>query len=65
MLLLGLLLLAGLIASAPTRAAATCTATADALLPFGNVSSGAAGATPGTLKITVNFYNSSLILIAN
>ncbi|WP_223494649.1 Csu type fimbrial protein [Stenotrophomonas indicatrix] len=64
MLLLGLLLLAGLIASAPTRAAATCTATADALLPFGNVSSGAAGATPGTLNITVNCSTAALSLVA-
>ena len=64
LLLAGVLLLAGLVASAPTRAAATCTATADALLPFGNVNSGAAGPTSGTLNITVTCTTAALSLLA-
>lgn len=64
LLLLGLLLLACLLPSTPARAAAVCTATADALLPFGNVNSGAAGPTSGTLNITVTCTTAALSLLA-
>ncbi|HEL3780285.1 TPA: spore coat protein U domain-containing protein [Stenotrophomonas maltophilia] len=64
MLLLGLLLVAGLLAAAPARAIAVCTAIADPTLPFGNVNSNAPGATTGTLNITVNCTTSALSLLA-
>ncbi|KAG1166038.1 hypothetical protein G6F35_018428 [Rhizopus arrhizus] len=64
MLLLGLLLVAGLLAATPARAVAVCTAIADPTLPFGNVNSNAPGATTGTLNITVNCTTSALSLLA-
>lgn len=63
-LLLGLLLLAGLLAAAPARATAVCTAIADPTLPFGNVNSNAPGATTGTLNITVTCTTAALSLLA-
>lgn len=64
MLLLGLLLIAGLLAAAPVRATAVCTAIADPTLPFGNINSNAPGATTGTLNITVNCTTAALSLLA-
>ncbi|WP_414492493.1 spore coat U domain-containing protein [Stenotrophomonas maltophilia] len=63
-LLLGLLLIAGLLAAAPARATAVCTAIADPTLPFGNVNSNAPGATTGTLNITVSCTTAALSLLA-
>ncbi|WP_286075376.1 spore coat U domain-containing protein [Stenotrophomonas sp. 59] len=63
-LLLGLLLVAGLLATAPARATAVCTAIADPTLPFGNVNSNAPGATTGTLNITVSCTTAALSLLA-
>lgn len=63
-LLLGLLLIAGLLAAAPARATAVCTAIADPALPFGNVNSNAPGATTGTLNITVSCTTAALSLLA-
>ncbi|PZS90674.1 Csu type fimbrial protein [Stenotrophomonas maltophilia] len=63
-LLLGLLLVAGLLAAAPARATAVCTAIADPTLPFGNVNSNAPGATTGTLNITVSCTTAALSLLA-
>ncbi|WP_329860065.1 spore coat U domain-containing protein [Stenotrophomonas sp. SMYL89] len=63
-LLLGLLLVAGLLAAAPARATAVCTAIADPTLPFGNVNSNAPGATTGTLSITVSCTTAALSLLA-
>ncbi|MGF6418381.1 spore coat protein U-like protein [Stenotrophomonas sp. AN71] len=63
-LLLGLLLIAGLLAAAPVRATAVCTAIADPTLPFGNINSNAPGATTGTLNITVNCTTAALSLLA-
>ncbi|HDS1532563.1 TPA: spore coat protein U domain-containing protein [Stenotrophomonas maltophilia] len=63
-LLLGLLLTAGLLAAAPARATAVCTAIADPTLPFGNVNSNAPGATTGTLNITVSCTTAALSLLA-
>jgi len=63
-LLLGLLLAAGLLAAAPARATAVCTAIADPTLPFGNINSNAPGATTGTLNITVNCTTAALSLLA-
>ncbi|WP_414495056.1 spore coat U domain-containing protein [Stenotrophomonas maltophilia] len=64
MLLLGLLLVAGLLAAAPARAVAVCTAIADPTLPFGNINSNAPGATTGTLNITVNCTTAALSVLA-
>ncbi|EPG2132071.1 TPA: spore coat protein U domain-containing protein [Stenotrophomonas maltophilia] len=63
-LLLGLLLVAGLLAAAPARAVAVCAAVADPTLPFGNVNSNAPGATTGTLNITVTCTTAALSLLA-
>lgn len=63
-LLLGLLLVAGLLAAVPARATAVCTAIADPTLPFGNVNSNAPGATTGTLNITVSCTTAALSLLA-
>jgi len=64
LLLASVLLIASLVPCLPARAAAVCTATADALLPFGNVNSGAAGPTSGTLNITVTCTTAALSLLA-
>lgn len=48
-----LLLFAGLLATPAARAVTTCTATADAALPFGTIVSAGAAA-PGTLNIRIN-----------
>ncbi|HFF6204651.1 TPA: spore coat protein U domain-containing protein [Stenotrophomonas maltophilia] len=63
-LLLGLLLVAGLLAAAPARAVAVCAAVADPTLPFGNVNSNAPGATTGTLNITVTCTTAALSVLA-
>ncbi|MBH1744714.1 spore coat protein U domain-containing protein [Stenotrophomonas maltophilia] len=63
-LLLGLLLVAGLLAAVPARATAVCTAIADPTLPFGSVNSNAPGATTGTLNITVSCTTAALSLLA-
>lgn len=64
-LLLALLLLAGLVMAAPARATATCVATANPTLPFGNISSVAAAPSPATLNITVTCTTAALSLLAN
>ncbi|WP_295381695.1 Csu type fimbrial protein [uncultured Stenotrophomonas sp.] len=63
-LLLGLLLLAGLLASAPAGATAACTAVANPTLPFGNINSNAPGPTTATLNITVTCTTAALSLLA-
>jgi len=63
-LLLGLLLLAGLLASAPAGATAVCTAVANPTLPFGNINSNAPGPTTATLNITVTCTTAALSLLA-
>ncbi|AWH52862.1 spore coat protein U [Stenotrophomonas sp. ESTM1D_MKCIP4_1] len=62
--LLVLVLLGGLLAMAPARAAATCVATANPTLPFGTISSAASGPTTATLNITVTCTTAALSLLA-
>lgn len=63
-LLLGLLLMTGLLATAPAHAVATCTAVANPTLPFGNINSSAPGPTSATLNITVTCTTAALSLLA-
>lgn len=63
-LLLGVLLVAGLLAALPARATAVCTAIANPTLPFGNINSNAPGPTAATLNITVTCTTAALSLLA-
>lgn len=58
------LLLAGLLAALPARAATTCTATA-AALNFGTISNAAAGATTTTVAVTLSCSTGAVALLAN
>jgi len=62
--LLLVLLLAGLAVAAPARATATCVATANPTLPFGTITSLAAGPATATLNITVTCSTAALSLLA-
>ncbi|WMJ68503.1 spore coat U domain-containing protein [Stenotrophomonas sp. 24(2023)] len=64
-LLLLALLLAGLLAAQPARAATTCSAVVDAALPFGTISNAAAGPSNATLNIRITCNTLALALLAN
>lgn len=64
-LLLSWLVLAGMFGAASARADTTCTALAPVTLPFGTITSGAAGVTTANISITINCSTLALSALAS